>query len=248
MPRSAPSDLNAAGDEHGHKPGAHGGIMVSVGSDSYHAEAVFEKGGKLRLYTLGQDESRIIDVDLQSVKAYIKGEGDTDSEVVMLEPERQEGDASGRTSQFVGLLPESLMGRSVEVTIPNFVISGERFRIGFSSISASHEEEMRDRIADDKERELYLTPGGIYTEADIAANGGVTATVKFRGIKSSHDMFPQAGDRICPITKTKANPDFTWIVAEKSYQFCCPPCVDEFVKAAKADSPDILEPDAYIKP
>ncbi len=28
-------------DDHGHKPGAHGGILVSLGKDSYHAEAVF---------------------------------------------------------------------------------------------------------------------------------------------------------------------------------------------------------------
>ena len=43
-------------EEHGHKAGVHGGIMVSLGRDSYHAEAVFEKGGLLRLYTLGKDE------------------------------------------------------------------------------------------------------------------------------------------------------------------------------------------------
>ena len=31
---------SATGD-HGHKPGAHGGIMISLGRDSFHAEAVF---------------------------------------------------------------------------------------------------------------------------------------------------------------------------------------------------------------
>ena len=44
--------------DHGHKPGRHGGLIVSIGSDSYHAEAVFEKGGRLRLYMLGKDETR----------------------------------------------------------------------------------------------------------------------------------------------------------------------------------------------
>ena len=39
--------------EHAHKPGAHGGTIVEIGRDNYHAEAVFEKGGVLRLYTLG---------------------------------------------------------------------------------------------------------------------------------------------------------------------------------------------------
>ncbi len=35
----------SADEEHGHKPGAHGGVIVSIGVDSYHAEAVVEKAG-----------------------------------------------------------------------------------------------------------------------------------------------------------------------------------------------------------
>ena len=62
--------------EHGHKTGAHGGIMVSLGRDSYHVEAVFEKGGVLRLYTLGNDESRVIDIDKQTLKAFVKADGE----------------------------------------------------------------------------------------------------------------------------------------------------------------------------
>ena len=49
----------APADEHAHKPGAHGGIIVALGRDSYHVEAVFEKGGLVRLYTLGKDEARV---------------------------------------------------------------------------------------------------------------------------------------------------------------------------------------------
>src|SRR4051812_41134652 len=66
--------------EHGHKPGGHGGIMVSIGRDSYHAEAVFEKGGYLRLYMLGPDESKVIEVESQTLTAYAKPEGGADSE------------------------------------------------------------------------------------------------------------------------------------------------------------------------
>ena len=43
--------------EHDHQPSAHGGLIVPLGSDKYHAEAVFETGGTLILYTLGQDET-----------------------------------------------------------------------------------------------------------------------------------------------------------------------------------------------
>ena len=63
------------GDEaHGHKPGAHGGILVSLGRDSYHAEAVFERGGTVRLYMLGKDEARIQEVEVQDLAAYVTPE------------------------------------------------------------------------------------------------------------------------------------------------------------------------------
>ena len=104
-------------DEHGHKPGTHGGVIVSLGRDSYHVEAVFEAGNRLRLYTLGQDESRVIDVERQTLRGFVKGEGETESLAFTLEPEPQEGDADGRTSQFVGILPENLAGGSLQAQI-----------------------------------------------------------------------------------------------------------------------------------
>jgi hypothetical protein len=97
----------------------------------------------------------------------------------------------------------------------------------------------------DDEHELFLTPGGKYTKADIAANGGVIASVKFKGIRASHDDNPQPGDVICPISKTKANPKFAWVVGGKNYEFCCPPCVDEFVQMAKDNPEKIKDPDFY---
>ncbi len=233
--------------EHGHEPGAHGGIMISLGRDSYHAEAVFEAGGTLRIYTLGKDESRVIDVEKQSLKAFVKADGDTNAVPFTLEPEPQDGDDESRTSQFVGILPEGMADRALDITVPNLVISGERFRLGFKSNDSNHDTAMPNKVADADEQALYLTPGGMYTEADIQANGNVTASVKFKGLKSSHDMFPKPGDKICPVTETKANPQFTWIVGGKSYEFCCPPCVDEFVKIAKLSPDEIRPPGEYVK-
>jgi YHS domain-containing protein len=106
---------------------------------------------------------------------------------------------------------------------------------------------MPSSVAPDEERQLYLTPGGKYTEADIKANGNVTASQKFKGVVSKHDAKPKPGDRICPVSMTKANPDFTWIVNGKPYQFCCPPCVDEFVKGAKERPDELQDPDVFIK-
>lgn len=235
--------------EHGHKPGSHGGIMVSLGRDSYHVEAVVESDGTIRLYTLGKDESRVIDVESQSLKGFVKAEGDADSKSIAFEPSPQDGDAENKTSLFVGKLPSELIGRKLDVTIPNIRIAGERFRLGFQSGQESHGDSpaMPDKLADDAERDLYLTPGGRYTAADVAANGNVTASQKFKGIKSAHDMNPKSGDRICPITETKANPKFTWIIDGKPYQFCCPPCVDEFLKTAKASNDPLPDPNSFVK-
>ena len=233
--------------DHAHKPGSHGGVIIPIGTDSYHAEAVIEKGGIFRLLTLGKDESRILEVEEQPIKAYVKVVGQPEAVPVELSATPQDGDAPGQTSQFVGELPEELKGKPLEVTIPNIRINGERFRVGFTTQTAAHQEEMPAGLPAAEEQALYLTPGGKYTEADIAANGNVTASQKFKGVMSSHDMKPKSGDRICPVTLTKANPKFTWVIDGKPYQFCCPPCVDEFVKTAKLQPEEVKVPDSYIK-
>jgi hypothetical protein len=238
---------NIGEEEHPHKPGSHGGIIIPIGSDSYHAEAVIETTGEFRLLMLGKDETRIQEVDVQPIKAYVKVIGDPSATPIDLAAVPQDGDAPEKTSQFVGQLPEEFRGKQLDVTIPNLRIAGERFRVGFSTVTEPHAEEMPESLPADEERTLYLTAGGKYTEADIKANGGVTATQKFKGLTSSHNMFPKEGDRICPVTQTKANPKFTWIVDGKPYQFCCPPCVDEFVAMAKERPEELKAPDDYIK-
>lgn len=97
-------------------------------------------------------------------------------------------------------------------------------------------------------RELYLSPGGLYTTADITANGGVTAAQKYQGFQSEHDFAPRPGDRVCPVTRTKANPRCTWVVGGKEYQFCCPPCIDEFLQLAKEEPERIRPPEHYTRP
>jgi hypothetical protein len=244
-----PSAVSNDDAEHGHIPGAHGGIMVSLGSDSYHVEAVVDSEGAIRLYTLGKDESRVIDVESQTLKGFVKAEGDADSKPISFDPTPQDGDGEGRTSLFVGQLPPELTGRKLDVTIPNIRIDGERFRLGFVSGQESHDEssDMPAKVANKEEIELYLTPGGRYTAADIAANGNVTASEKFKGIQSEHDMKPKVGDMLCPISGTKANPKFTWVIDGKPYQFCCPPCIDEYLASAKLSDDPLPDPDSFIK-
>jgi len=232
-----------------HKAGQHGGIMVSLGRDSYHVEAVVDSQGLIRLYTLGKDETRVIDVESQSLKGFVKAEGDNQAQSISFEPEPQEGDADNKTSLFVGKLPEELVGRRLDVTIPNIQVAGERFRLGFQTGQETHGEvpEMPNKLVDSEAQELYLTPGGRYTAADIVANGKVTAMQKFKGLKSAHNMNPTTGDKICPITETKANPNFSWVIDGKTYLFCCPPCVDEFVKLAKESTEPLPDPETFFK-
>lgn len=236
--------------DHEHVAGAHGGTIVPLGRDSYHVEPVFEEEGVLRLHLLGADETRIQETQLQSLTAYVKAAGGREAVAIRIEPEPQEGDAEGMTSRFKGTLPEALRGRPVDVTIPNLRIDKDRFRVAFSSAPphAPGAEAMPAALADDEAATLFLTPGGRYTPADIEANGRRTAQQTFKGFKAKHDADPQPGDRLCPISETKANPQCTWIVGGKTYEFCCPPCVEEFVRLAK-ESPDaIKEPEDYVKP
>jgi len=249
---SAPPKAEAASppkpdEDHGHKASSRGGIIVPIGGDKFHAEAVFEKDGLLRLFVLGKDEATVVEVNVQPITAFVKPEGGTESESIVLTAKPQEGDAEGMTSQFVGHLPRAVWGKPVEVSIPTIRIRGERFRLGFKSQSnAEHVDlAMPAKLADEAENKVFLTPGGKYTAADIAANGKAVASVKFKGIRPLHNASPKSGDKLCPISMTKANQKFTWIVGGKAYEFCCLPCVEEFVVLAKEKPGEIQEPEFY---
>ncbi|MEZ6080400.1 MAG: hypothetical protein R3C56_33425 [Pirellulaceae bacterium] len=159
----------------------------------------------------------------------------------------QDGDAPDKTSQFVGRLPETAIGRAIDVTIPNLRIGTERFRVGFTTAVEVHDSGMPAAVTGDEEQKLYFTAGGKYSEVDIKANGPLSAGAKFRGFMSKHDMSPKPGDLICPVTFTKANLKIEWQVNGKKYLFCCPPCVDEFVRMAKEEPENLLEPEEYIQ-
>jgi hypothetical protein len=236
-------------EEHGHKPGAHGGILVSLGADSYHAEAVFAKNGVIRLYMLGKDEARIQEVEVQELVGFVTAVGSSDAaEEVKFVAEPQKGDAAGKTSLFVGKLPPDLVGKTVQVTINNIQIGTERFRIAFSNENVAHDESaMPVKKTTEEEAKLFLTPGGKYTAADIEANGKTIPAVKYNGIRPTHDSHPKPGQKICPISETVSNPKFTWVIGGKTYEFCCIPCIEEFVAQAKEKPDQVKDPAEYVK-
>ena len=145
------------------------------------------------------------------------------------------------------------MSHTVILTLQSGIVSVALFTLAgcSSSTTESHaphgESTMPDKVANDDERELYLTPGGAYTQADIEANGNMTASQKFVGFRASHDLHPKVGDKICPVTLTLANPECAWIIGGKTYEFCCPPCIDEFLALAKSEPEKVKEPDYYKK-
>ncbi len=81
---------------------------------------------------------------------------------------------------------------------------------------------MPAKVSDNAEKELYLTPAGHYTAADIAANGNMTASQKFKGIKSEHNMNPKRRHCLSYIGY-KGQCQVQRIIGGKPYQFCCPP-------------------------
>lgn len=220
--------------------------LVQVGT-AYHAEVVLEKKGVVRINTLGKNQAQVVEVDVQKLEASGRVDGLKGSIPVVFEAVPAAGDTKGKTSQFVGKLPQPLRGKTIFVTVP-IAIAGERYRFGFSLSQDPHDDDgMPLKIIDEDERKLYLVPGGKYTEADIKANGRLTASQKFDVSGWPHDTRPKVGEPICPVTLTKANPDCTWIVGGKKYSFCCPPCIDTFVQIAKEQPDQIKDPEAYRK-
>jgi hypothetical protein len=232
-----------AGRDHAHAPAQRGGIVVPVGSDHYHAEAVFTEQGELVLYSLGQDEAELIEIEAQDIEAFLRPPSEVASTSLLLRPKPQAGDSEGQASRFSAELPPSLRNQPLIVVVPSIRIEGRRYRFEFQT----SQHVMPAKVTDSAERELYLQPGGIYTQADILANGSQTASERFQGFQSAHDHNPKPGDKICPITQTKANPSCAWTVDGQSYEFCCPPCIDEFVKRAKTDPESIRKASAYVK-
>jgi hypothetical protein len=97
-----------------------------------------------------------------------------------------------------------------------------------------------------KTTQLFLTPSRIYTLADIKANGNMTPAEKFKGKVWAHEEDLKPGDKICPVTKNKADPECSWIVKGQRYEFCCPPCLDKFIGWAHNQPERIKDSKEYI--
>lgn len=178
--------------------------VVTLGDDEFHAEVVLATDGKLYLFTLGPNETTVQTVATAPLPALLKGAGDASAVEVTFAPSPQPGDPPGETSRFVTAVPAALATRPLELTVPNLSVGGNRFRFTTAVGPTDHVAEMPAKVLDADEQKLYLSPGGDYTAADVAANGRRTASDKFKGFRAKHDPHPKPGDRLCPVTGTKA--------------------------------------------
>jgi len=230
------------GDDHDHEPPPHGGLLVAVGrgDEHYHLELLREEGGYLLLYTLGEDAKKVVEVDMQMPQAQLKVNGQ-ESEVLEFLPFPQADDRPGKTSRFLVKLPKRIREEPLTVAIASVAFGPSQFPVEFSLPVD------QVRTTDDHDKKLFLTAAGKYGEADIAANGRRTAEESFAAFMPKHDLKPRPGDKVCPITRAKASPECSWAVGGNSYEFCCPLCIDRFVRAAKEQPNTIKQPEAYVK-
>ncbi len=242
---SPPAAGAARHDEADH---AHAKGVVAFGD--HHARLVVEQGGVLKLFILGKDETKVAMIEVQEVQGQLQRDPQAEAVAVLLKADPQPGDPAGTTSQFKGEMPEALRGKPFVATLL-LMVNGERYRPQFTSAAGGHEGHAgRPKGVERgsaRERELYLTPGGIYTAADVQANGNIVPSEKFKDIAWPHDEDLKPGDRVCPVTSQKADARCSWIVGGKSYTFCCPPCLDKFVGWAKTKPERIKDPAEYVE-
>ena len=189
----------------------------------YHVEAQMDNSGHLELYLYGTQPGQLspiptIGLDLtMEAKAIIPGE---DNAPIALKAKPYPSDPAGFSSRFVGSFarrPDQQAGLSLTLPIEDRVyrVQWRPENLIPGQFASAGDAPMPQAVPDAAAQKLFLTPGGLYTAADIAANGNQTAKQKYGSQMSAHNAHPKPGDRICPITDTVSNPKFAWIVGGK---------------------------------
>lgn len=236
---------------HEHEKGPHGGTIVAINKEDphYHAEFVVKADGRIRLFLFGDKTNQVVEVRPQTLVAQVregKKEGPTFS--VVLRPAENMSRVPTTTSQFWGRLSPDAVGKRLSFAIKDLEIEGRPF--AFLVEVVGHGDHHGDSTtAAEVERKLVLKPGGRYLQSDIDAAKGDSPSMKYKNVESAHTTLLAPGDPLCPVTRLRADSRLTWVVGGKTYQFCCPPCIVEFVALAK-EHPDelVLPEDLVYKP
>ena len=232
-----------SGDDHDHGAGPHGGTVIEFGK--WHGEfCVDHAKQEATVYILSGNLKRPVALAADALTLSLK----EPKVQVELKPVPVESDPAGKASRFVGTHAALGKEQEFEGTVSG-TIDGKQYLGDFKEKpDAGHKHSAMPAPArGDDSRALYQTPGGAYTAADIAANGPALPAVKFKGLKATHNIEPAAGDKLCPVTLTKSNPAFAWVIGGKTYEVCCPPCLDELVQLAKDKPGELKDPGEYRK-
>lgn len=253
---------SAEAPKHEHSSeGLHGGALAEWGEEEYHPEFTVDHPAKTAtVYILDGSAKKAKPIAAREVSTTIKLKPPVSMKLVARpqdgDPPRQasrfvgEHEALGKVMEFTGTFAAEIDGKPYSGDFKEEPHSDHDAKGGHSKADANHGSGM-DAVAKEAvggtpfEKDLYLKPGGIYTAADIKANGNSLPSVKFAGKHWEHADDVKPGDAICPVTNNKAESACSWVVNGKAYEFCCNPCIDKFVKWAKNTPEKIKEPSAY---
>jgi hypothetical protein len=235
---------DAKKSDHDHGAGPHGGPLAEWGDEEYHAEFTLDHAKQeATVYILGGDAKTASPIKADRITLSIT----EPAFQVELKPLPQDGDPKGTSSRFVGKHEKLGKDQGFAGDIIGEV-NGKPYSGPFKFKGHDHDKkESKAGAGAVREAGVFLTPGGIYTRADIDKNGNTVPSVKFKGIYWSHDDNVKPGDRVCPVTDNKADRQCSWWINGERYEFCCPPCLEKFVKMAKESPEKVKAPEAYVK-
>jgi len=219
--------------DHG-ETGPHGGPLAEW-DDIYHAEFTLDPANKTAVVYILDDKAKAapkIEPDkITKVKVSIIGT----KPLVQVDLKHDAKLSSEKGIAFTGTHDNFGKNEDMKLDISGNV--NDKPHTGNATYKA---------VTPKKTANLTTTPGGIYTAADIKANGGVTPKEKYEGRQFDHDQEVAVGDRICPISKGKADSGCVWVVQGQTYQFCCFPCINGFVKKAHESPAEIKDAKEYV--
>ncbi|VAX36326.1 hypothetical protein-signal peptide prediction [hydrothermal vent metagenome] len=124
-------DTPPKGDEHGHAhptKGPHGGSLIELGKEKYHAELVHdEKAKTVTIYLLDSEAKKAVPVDAKEMVINLTHGGE--NEKFVLAASSDEGETGGKSSRFVSKneeLVEDLDAKDMKATL-SIKIEGKSF-------------------------------------------------------------------------------------------------------------------------
>ena len=247
------NDKHAHDDKGKHKhpeAGPRGGPLADW-DDKYHGELIVEHGSKTAfLYLLDEHADESPDVEpgrFTKMKLTITSEKPPITVELTHDAKR-----SGKEGiAFVGTHDFFAKEAEFEVNVSGLLDEKKKEPVPYNdTIKYNPKKVAAAKKKSAGVRELYLKPGGIYTAADIQTNGTVPASekyaAKYKGKIWEHADDVKPGDKVCPVTKAKAESECAWVVQGQRYEFCCPPCVDKFVRWAHNEPEKVKDAKEYV--